>query len=344
MVSSKYGPDQRVGLVEHREQLELALAQEALDRDLEPRARTPPRAPVPGRWHAIRATAAPRRLGIVDADHALTPRAVERLHHPGVGEVGRGVDDEPRLRHLRPCQRGPHRRLVAGGGDRGGRVVGEAESLARGGGDQDTPVVDRHHRVDRGPSVERDDGVGGHLGVVERHHHGPIAHPCCQRLRLLRADDHLDAETGRRPHEIGRPVGGGGQQEEDPRHGPIMTAMDQVLTITDEARATVLDVRNAESRPRLARALGRGERGAGRRLYLPDGVPAHRRARRRRAHPAPRRPLGGHPRRQRRAAAGCHARVQRRHGDAEPEPAAASGCRASPTGRTPISRARCRSG
>ena len=84
-----------------------------------------------------------------------------------------------------------------------GGLWGKPSRSPGGGGDQDAPVVDRHHRVDRGPSVERDDRVGGRLGVVERHHHRPVAHPGRQRLRLLGADDHLDAEAGRGPTKSG---------------------------------------------------------------------------------------------------------------------------------------------
>ena len=343
MVSSKYGPTERVGLVEHREQLELAVAQEALDRDLDPRHvlldehRSVGDGADPGDGGA-------RRVGVVDADHALAPRAVDAASRPrGRRQSGRGRRRTNRRVAAPPPvrERGPHRRLVAGGGDRGGRVVGEAEPLARGGGGQDTLVVDRHHRVDRGPSVERHDGVGGRpRGRRAAPPRPGRPSPAASAWRLLRADDHLDAETGRPPARNRAPgrwrwaAGGGpGARTYHGGHGPTS------CTITDEARATVLDVRNAESRPRLARALGGGERRAGRRLHLPDVF-------------RPTAELGDDvliqhhddlsvaiPADSVELLRGCHARVQRRHGDAEPEPALPPACaRRRPAGRRPLGR------
>ena len=84
-------------------------------------------------------------------------------------------------------------------------------------------------------------------GSDEGHDDGAIAHAGRHRLRFLGSDHHLDAEVGRGAHEVGRPVGGGGQQEEDAGHGRIIAGMSELLTITEEARAKVLEVRAAET-------------------------------------------------------------------------------------------------
>ena len=123
----------------------------------------------------------------------------------------------------------------------------EPEPFARGGGDEHPLVVDRHHGVDRRPGVEGHDHLGRRRRVGQRHHDGAIAHVGRQRLLLLGTDDDLDAQVGRGPHEVGRPVGGGGQQEEDAGHGRIMVDMSEILAITEEARAKVLEVRAAEA-------------------------------------------------------------------------------------------------
>ncbi len=125
--------------------------------------------------------------------------------------------------------------------------MGEAQTLARSRGDEHALVVDRHDRVDGGSFVERDDHVGGGLGIAERYHDRPVSHVARQRLLLLGPDHDLDAQPGGRLHEIGCPVGRRGEQEKDARHPPIMVGMSELLTITEEARAKVLEARAAEA-------------------------------------------------------------------------------------------------
>ena len=169
--------------------------------------------------------------------------------YPTVGKrVVIVVDDrEPGLGYLGRRERVAHRRLVAGRRHRRGRVVGEAQTLARGRGDEDALVVDRHDRVDGGSCVERDDHVGGGFGIAEGYHDRPVSHVVRQRLLLLGSDDDLDAQPGGRLQEVRCPVRRGGEQEEDARHPPIMVGMSELLTITEEARAKVLEARAAEA-------------------------------------------------------------------------------------------------
>ena len=186
-----------------------------------------------------------------------------------------------------------------------------------------------------GTGVEGHDHSGGGLGVVEGHDDRPVAHVGRQRLLLLGTDDHLDAQVRRGPHEVGRPVGGCGEQEENAGHGRIMEDMSELLTITEEARAKVLEVRAAEPEAdTLALWVEVNGEQAGAYTYLMEFPPVGR-ARRRRPGAAPRRPRGRDPRRQRRAAPGRHPRLQRRHGDAEPQPpgAGVAGDGGPPSGR-----------
>ena len=125
----------------------------------------------------------------------------------------------------------------------------EAQSLTRLGRDHHAPVVDRHHGVDATAVVERHDEVGGDLRLVQRHHHSPLRGALREDGHLVETDDHLDAQPGRRPHEIGCSIGRCGKQEENAWHAPIMVAVSDVLTISPEAQQMVLDVRNAEADP-----------------------------------------------------------------------------------------------
>ena len=188
---------------------------------------------------------------VVDPDHALAPRAVDRLQHRRIVQLGQCAVDhhERRLGHLRGRERTAHRRLVSGGRDRVGRVVWESEALAGGRGDQHAAVVDRDHGVDPAPVVEGRDEVGSGVGIVEWHHHRPFAGAAGEHRQLVGSDHDLDAEPGRGTDEIGRPVGRGRQKEEHSRHAPIMVAVSDLLTISPEAHQKVLEVRNAESEP-----------------------------------------------------------------------------------------------
>ena len=149
--------DQRVGFVEDREHLERAVAQQAFDRDLlsgdvlldQQRAVDHVADALCGGAHAV---------GIVGADHAATGGQPDWLHDrgqpdgrkQGVGDLlGRRDRREAGLGHPSGGERAAHRGLVAGSGDRGGGVVGEAEALRGGGRDDQTRIVDRDHRVDR---------------------------------------------------------------------------------------------------------------------------------------------------------------------------------------------------
>ena len=252
------GTDERVGLVEHREHGELAVAQQPLDRDLDAgHVLLDQQRPVAD--HPDAARRRPRRVDVVGADHALAAGAVDRLHHPGereVGRVGQGRrrvgaigHDERRLGHLGRAQGPAHRRLVAGGRHRVGRVVREAQALAGGRGHHHAAVVDRHDRVHTSAVVQRHDQLRSGLRLVERHHEGPLGASFEEEGHLVRPDHDLDAEPGGGPYEIGCPVGRCGEQEENAQHAPIMVAVTDVLAISPEAQQKVLEVRNSEAEP-----------------------------------------------------------------------------------------------
>jgi Fe/S biogenesis protein NfuA len=120
--------------------------------------------------------------------------------------------------------------------------------------DDDTLVVDRDDRVEREAPVEVPDGLGGGVDVVEGHQHRVRA-VVADHLRLLRSDDHVEAQPAGRGEEVTGPVGSGGQKEENAGHGPIMATMVQngavepLLTVSDRAREKVLEVRAAEPEP-----------------------------------------------------------------------------------------------
>jgi hypothetical protein len=102
--------------------------------------------------------------------------------------------------------------------------VAEPESFAGGGGHFHALVVDGNNGVDRRPFVERDDHVdsGGHLREGQQQR--AVSHLARERLDFVGSDDDLGAEAAGGPDEVGRPVGRRRQQEENARHGPIMTA------------------------------------------------------------------------------------------------------------------------
>ncbi len=140
-------------------------------------------------------------------------------------DVSRSVGDrEPRLGHPGALQPLAHRRLVARRGHRVGIVVREAESNACRRRDFHAGVVDGDDRVDGRALVEGDDRVDRGGDVRHRHHEGAVAHSGRQGLLFLGSDDHLDAEPGCGPDEVGRAVRRRGQQEEHTRHAPIMAA------------------------------------------------------------------------------------------------------------------------
>ncbi len=115
-----------------------------------------------------------------------------------------------------------HACLVAGGRDRARVGVDQPQPTPDERGQLDADVVDTDDRVDRRSIVEREDRRHPRVDVRQGHDHGSVAHLVGHRLRMLGPDHHFDAEVGRRGDEIGRPVGGGGQQQKDARHAPIM--------------------------------------------------------------------------------------------------------------------------
>ena len=305
--------DERVGLVEHREHLERRR------RAGGPRPR--PRRPGtysstssgPSAMAPIRGDRGARRVGVVGADHALAPRAAERLHDAR-GSRRRAAsrsstDREPRLGHL---GRAPARVRIAAlsrvAATASGGLWGKPSRSPAVGGDQRRPgrrppPPRRPRPVGRAPRWRRRPPRGRRAAPPRPGRPSPAASACASSEPTTTSTP----RPGRGPHEVGRPVGGGGQQEEDPRHGPIMVGHGpSCLTITDEARAT--GARGAGRREPTPTSLAlwvevSGEQ-AGAYTYLMEFRPA-RRARRRRARPAPRRPLGRHPRRQRRPARGA---------------------------------------
>ena len=224
--------DERVGLVEDREDLELLLAAEQpFDRDLDTReVLLHEQRPLGDGADAFGGVDGRHR--VVDANHATTGRQADRLQHARVADVAGHFRDlleildhpKPGLGHVVACQGVAHDRLVACGGDGRRWVVGEAESLGGGGGDLHALVVDRDDGVERRAPVERGDRLDRGAGVGQRDDQRPGAHVVGHRLAFLGSDDHLDPEAGGGPHEVGGPVGRGRKQEENAWHGPIMVA------------------------------------------------------------------------------------------------------------------------
>jgi hypothetical protein len=151
-------------------------------------------------------------------DHARKPHFGGQSDHVGPGwhrpETGLG--------HPGGGQRQAHGELVAGGGRRRWRVVGQTETFPGHGRHQNALVVDGHDPVDRSPLG----GPGDHLGrpgrVVEVDREGPVAHGGRQRLFEFRGDHDLDTEPGGGGQEVGRLVRGRGQQDQHAGHAGIM--------------------------------------------------------------------------------------------------------------------------
>ena len=164
---------ERVRLVEEREHLERAAAQEPLDRDLGARARTPRRGSsraavllarraAPARVLrslAMRRHAATNPAGIVGPDDAAARREDERLQDAGVAATSRAAASgslaerrgarKARHRHAGVAERLAHRVLVRGAARGLGRVVREPEPLRRERGDDRGRIARRDDAADR---------------------------------------------------------------------------------------------------------------------------------------------------------------------------------------------------
>ena len=177
---------------------------------------------------------------VVDPDDPLAGRPGDGLHHTRKADLGRrgsdlspgGDDPEAGLGKGRGRQALPHDRLVPGTGDGAGRTVPEAQLLGGQGGDDHTLVVDGQDGVERGSVVQEHDGGHSRGGVTHGHDKGPVAHGATERLAVLGADHDVDAEAPGGGEKIRCPVGGRGEQQEDPGHPPILAA-----TGNAEARA-----------------------------------------------------------------------------------------------------------
>ena len=96
--------------------------------------------------------------------------------------------------------------------------------------------------------------------------------------RLVGRHHEVDPERPGRGDEVGGTVGGGRHQEDDRRHGPIMVAHERpVLTITDEARGKILEVRADEDEPDTLALCVEVAGQPGRRVHVQHGVPPRRR-------------------------------------------------------------------
>ena len=232
----KVGALEGIRLVEHRQDLKGAAAQEALDGHLHARdvaLDQQRRLRVLAGLGEDRPDSLGRDVGrrrIVGADHAPARRQRNRLDHAGKADLA------GELRHVRVGPGDPvvglaqaggregstHRGLVRGRRDRLGRVV--CEPQARGGqrGHQHALLVGAHHGVERLILRPGDDGVGGGLGPPQVHDQRPVSDRPRQRLPALGGDHHLGVQRPRRGEEIARAVGGYGQQQKNPGHGRIV--------------------------------------------------------------------------------------------------------------------------
>ena len=100
----------------------------------------------------------------------------------------------------------PHGGLVPSGGDRGGRIVAQPETLGRRGRDHHPLVVDGQDGVERCPIMEGHDGVHRGVASSQRHDHGPVAHRAGQGLTMLGPDHDVDTQASGRGHEVRCPV------------------------------------------------------------------------------------------------------------------------------------------
>ena len=230
------GALERIGLVEHREDLEVPGAQEALHRDLGPRhvaldqqgaAGILPRA-LQNRPDAPRGRLG--RAGVVRADHPLAGGERHRLDDARQPHLGRerrhvvagGGHAVLRLRDPRSGQGPPHGRLVARRGDGLGRIAAQADSRTGGRRRPLADVVDGHHGVQRRPAMELLDRVGRRLGPAQRDHQRAVPHRPGQRLAVLGGHHDLGAEHPRRGEEVGRAVRARGEDQEHPGHRSIV--------------------------------------------------------------------------------------------------------------------------
>ena len=139
--------------------------------------------------------------------------------HGERSDVGVGPGDPVLgLGYGRGPERPPHRHLVAAPRRRLGRIVRQAKTLRGERGDQHALIVDRDHGIERLPPGDVDDRVGGRLGPPAVNRERSLAHHAGKGLPLFGGDDHLRAEHSSRLQEVGRAIGRGGQQEEQPRH------------------------------------------------------------------------------------------------------------------------------
>ena len=220
---------ERVRLVEDRERLERAGAQETLNGHLGARhvaldQERPLRVlPGLGEDRANPRGGRRRRPRIIRPDHAAARRQRQRLYDAGKPDLGgdrrRVVARADRamlgLRHSGGGERAPHRSLVARRGRGLRRVAGEPQPLGRERGHAHSLVVNGHHRVERPLLRHRRDRFRGRLRPAQVERQLGVAHR--HEPPLGRHHD-LGAERPGGGEEVGRPVGGRRQQEEHASH------------------------------------------------------------------------------------------------------------------------------
>ena len=104
-----------------------------------------------------------------------------------------------------------------------------AESQARGRGrcDHHALVVDGQNGIEWAPTMQGHDGAHRGVDVGQRHHHGAVTHGAGQGLTMFGPDHDVDPQASGGGNEVRGPVGGSGQQQEDPGHPPMMVATHQ---------------------------------------------------------------------------------------------------------------------
>ncbi len=88
-------------------------------------------------------------------------------------------------------------------------------------------VVDGQHRVERAPTMKGHDGLTAASTSARGTTTARSPMDAGQGLTMFGADHDVDPETSGGGNEVRGPVGGRGQQQEDPGHPPMMVATHQ---------------------------------------------------------------------------------------------------------------------
>ena len=262
-------PLERVGLVEDRQHLQTASAQQPLDRHLRAgqvalqQQRRPGRLLSGGQDPPDALGGQACLLGVIRPDHPAAARQPQRLddarkahlarHRRDVGS--KGQQREARLRDARLRERPAHRRLVARAGDGGRRVVGQPEALGAQRRGHHALIIDAHDRGERSLPRTLGDLLGRHCRVRQAHGQRTLAHRRRHRRPTLGRHRDRDPELPRRRQEVRRPVGGRRQDQEQAVHGAIVDRWSTHPQPSSPSRHRPLSGCASSAPPRPTRAI-----------------------------------------------------------------------------------------